>query len=100
MVTNATLGERIGVSHSMVSRLLSGDRLPSVPTMARISEYFGRPLAEVVLATRPGVPMPDRTRNWGEYFTRLVDEHNSAEPTEPTEPTEPAESAEPANTAV
>lgn len=39
--TNAEVGEKIGLTHSGVSRIRSGDRLPSLDTMAAIERAFG-----------------------------------------------------------
>lgn len=52
--TNQEVGERIGLTHSSVSRLRSGARLPSVPTMARIQEVYGWSVQEQVEARGRG----------------------------------------------
>lgn len=39
-VTNATVAEAIGLGHSGVSRIRSGDRTPSLETMARIRDAY------------------------------------------------------------
>lgn len=39
--TNGEVGEKIGLSHSGVSRIRSGDRLPSFGVMAEIERVYG-----------------------------------------------------------
>lgn len=53
-LTNQEFGERIGVGHSMASRIRSGQRLPSVAVMKRISEEFDLPLETLVLRHEQG----------------------------------------------
>lgn len=53
-LSNAEFGQLIGVSHSMASRIKSGDRLPSVGTLSRIHEVLDIPLDTLVLAHRRG----------------------------------------------
>jgi len=48
MVTNEELGRKIGVGHSMASRIRSGDRLPSTKVLARISAELDIPLETLV----------------------------------------------------
>ena len=53
-ISNEEFGRRVGVSHSMASRMRSGVRLPGVRTMARISKEFGIPLEELVAKHEEG----------------------------------------------
>lgn len=54
-ITNALVGEIIGMSHAGVSRLRSGHRHPSIPTMVRIARKFGWTVEEqVALFSPPG----------------------------------------------
>lgn len=53
-LSNEEFGRRIGVTHSMASRIRSGDRLPSVKVMTKISEELDIPLETLVLAHRDG----------------------------------------------
>lgn len=53
-MTNAEFGRRVGCNHSTASRLRSGDRLPSVGLMSRISEEFGIPVKTLVEAHQAG----------------------------------------------
>jgi len=53
-MSNEEFGRRIGVSHSMASRIRSGDRLPSVATMQRIADEFEIPLETLVLRHTQG----------------------------------------------
>jgi transcriptional regulator with XRE-family HTH domain len=39
--TNAEVGEKIGLTHSAVSRIRSGDRLPSLAAMRAIEKAYG-----------------------------------------------------------
>lgn len=40
-VTNQAVADRIGITHSAVSRIRSGDRLPSFDVMRVIAEVYG-----------------------------------------------------------
>jgi transcriptional regulator with XRE-family HTH domain len=53
-VTNQEMATRVGIHHSMASRLRAGKRLPSVALMRRISTEYGVPLAELVDAHTAG----------------------------------------------
>ena len=53
-ISNRELGERIGVSPSMASRLRNGRRGPSVPVLYAISEEFDLPLSRLVAARVEG----------------------------------------------
>lgn len=43
-VTNQKVGEDLGISHSMVSRIRSGDRRPSLEVMLKMHEEWDWPL--------------------------------------------------------
>lgn len=47
-MTNEEFGRRIGVGHSMASRLRSGDRAPGPDTMRRICAEFQIPVREML----------------------------------------------------
>lgn len=49
-MTNEAIGQMIGLSHSAVSRLRRGQRLPSVPIMVAIELEFGWLVADQVKA--------------------------------------------------
>lgn len=49
-ITNVALGELIDLSHATVSRIRSGDRLPSVEVMAKIKDELGWSLDDQVSA--------------------------------------------------
>jgi transcriptional regulator with XRE-family HTH domain len=53
-ITNKQLGDAIGVSESMASRLRSGKRLPSITTIVALSEYLKVSHAELVVAYTGG----------------------------------------------
>ena len=40
-VTNVQVGDDIGLAHSTVSRIRSGDRLPSIDIMVEIARVYG-----------------------------------------------------------
>ncbi|HZB92424.1 MAG TPA: helix-turn-helix transcriptional regulator [Stellaceae bacterium] len=42
--TQKQLGKRLGMTESMISRLESGDHVPSLNTLCRIADAFGRRL--------------------------------------------------------
>jgi transcriptional regulator with XRE-family HTH domain len=53
-MTNEELGRRIGVGHSMASRLRSGARAPGAQTMRRLSSELGIPIEELLAAHAEG----------------------------------------------
>jgi transcriptional regulator with XRE-family HTH domain len=61
-LSNEEFGRRIGVSHSMASRIRSGQRLPGTQTLGAIHREFGIPLEDLVRAHGRG----------REYFGRLI----------------------------
>ena len=64
MLSNEEFGSRIGVSHSMASRIRNGRRLPGILVIGAIHREFGIPLARLHRAYADG---PDA-------FGRLVSE--------------------------
>lgn len=62
--TNDALGELLGVSHAMVSRYRSGDRLPSIEVMDKIREVYGWSIDDQVAARNAGT--------YHEEFSALV----------------------------
>ena len=65
VLSNKELGDRIGVSHSMASRIRNGRRLPGTRTLDRIHRELGIPLLDLMDAHRAGAPA----------FGRLLSEH-------------------------
>lgn len=53
-LTNEEFGKRIGVTHSMASRLRAGKRLPSVTVLRSISREFGIPAKDLLDAHNRG----------------------------------------------
>lgn len=53
-ITNEELGRRIGVGHSMASRIRSGHRAPGAQTMRRLSSELGIPIEELLEAHGKG----------------------------------------------
>jgi len=50
VATNAQVAEKLGVSHSTVSRMRTGKRIGSPEVLSRISSEFEIPLADVMNA--------------------------------------------------
>ena len=66
-LTNQEVGNRIGLTHTAVSRIRSGQRRSSVSTIHAIAEAFG---GDVELLVRySSEPSPD---HWVEYLERLM----------------------------
>jgi transcriptional regulator with XRE-family HTH domain len=53
--TNEELGDSIGCSHSMASRIVSGKRMPSVDLIEKIGVVYGIPINTLLAARRKGV---------------------------------------------
>lgn len=53
-LSNTELGAALGVSHASVSRIRSGDRLPSIRVMSRIATLTGWDVGEQVEAREEG----------------------------------------------
>ena len=47
-LTNHELGKLVGLTHSSISRIRSGHRLPSPDAMVRIEKVLGWPVAEQI----------------------------------------------------
>lgn len=58
-VTNRDFAETIGLTHSQVSRLRGGHRLPSVPTMSTIERELEWPIGQQVRAREKGTYAAD-----------------------------------------
>jgi transcriptional regulator with XRE-family HTH domain len=54
MATNEEIGQRIGLSHSGVSRIRSGGRIPNLVTMGRIEQATGWTIEEQSRAAATG----------------------------------------------
>jgi len=68
-MTNREIGEQIGCTHSAVSRIRRGVRLPSFALARRIGEVYDIPLDDLVNAFEMG---PAR---FGELFRHYIDRH-------------------------
>lgn len=71
MATNADVAERLGVSHSAVSRMRTGKRVGSPEVLERISTEFHIPSAEILTAAveaRAG-----KLDKWVKIMERVVD---------------------------
>lgn len=64
--TNEELAGLLGVSHATVSRIRSGDRLPSLQVMQKIRELYGWTLDEQWDARNAGT--------YADQFCRTVDQ--------------------------
>jgi len=52
--TNEEIGQRIGLGHSGVSRIRSGDRFPSLAAMRRIERAYGWKIGDQIAAREKG----------------------------------------------
>lgn len=65
-MTNAAVGELIGLTHAGVSRIRSGERLPSITVMQAIAEHFSWDLsAQAVTRAKGG-------KRYSEEFERAI----------------------------
>lgn len=71
-LTNEQLGERIGVTHSMASRIRNGHRLPGTQTLRAIHREFGIPLDDLMDAHGKG------PEEFGQLLTSRLKELNGA----------------------
>jgi len=53
-VTNVDVGAAIGLAHSTVSRIRSGERVPSIDIMMEIDKQYGWSIAEQAKARADG----------------------------------------------
>lgn len=72
-LTNQQVGNLIGLTYSAVSRLRSGNRLPSINTMYAIEAVFSWPVTDQ-LATRVAMGGPVA---WSQEFDRRISEHTT-----------------------
>jgi transcriptional regulator with XRE-family HTH domain len=80
--TQKALAARLGMTESMISRLERGDHVPSIKTLCRIAEAFGRQL-EIVFHEHEHVHA-DGTRHSHPHSHRDPDHrHEHGEPGEP-----------------
>lgn len=54
-VTNQRVADDLGVTHSMISRIRSGDRLPSLQLVRRINATLGWSIDEQISSLDPKV---------------------------------------------
>lgn len=71
LLTNDQLGERLGVSHAMASRLRNGRRRPSIRVIDAIHREFGVPVEELHAAHVQGAEA------FGELLRRILSEAGS-----------------------
>ena len=71
-VTNAAVGEEVGLTHAQISRIRAGHRLPSIETMSRIQIAYGWTLDAQIAARLNGGYGP-------EFERRLADRYGEAE---------------------
>ncbi len=53
-ITNQEIGDLIGCTHSMASRLRAGKRLPGIGTLENIQREFGIPWVRLLAARNSG----------------------------------------------
>lgn len=66
-VTNNEVANKIGLDHSMVSRIRGGKRNPSFETMASVERAYGWPLSEQSLSRQRG--------KYAEDFEAVINSH-------------------------
>lgn len=67
-ITNTDLADKIGVTHSMASRIRSGHRHPGLDTMARIRDLLGWPLDDQVAHRKAASYAPEFERRLVAHF--------------------------------
>ena len=58
-VTNNEVATKIGLDHSMVSRIRGGQRIPSFDSMVSIEAAYGWPLTEQAISRKRGTYAKD-----------------------------------------
>ncbi len=71
LMTNEELGRRIGVTHSMASRLRAGKRLPGVETLLKIHDEFGVDMRELAVTHGRGADA------FGRLLRRTIKQHEA-----------------------
>lgn len=66
--TNNGVAEKLGMSHSGVSRLRTGDRYPNRRTMRKIEEVYGWKVADQM----DTIPTEGRDRRWADAFEAVL----------------------------
>lgn len=85
-MTNERVAELLGVHHSMVSRLRSGERFPSVPLMTKIESIFRWKMsAQAKVFATPGY-----ARGFERAISHLCELQNSPTPSGALHETEDA----------
>lgn len=69
-LTNTEVAQRLGVHHSYVSRLRSGDRVASIPTLIAISDLYDVPVGK--LARAASRANKGDTREWVELLDGIL----------------------------
>lgn len=81
MATNREVGDRIGLSHSSVSRIRAGERIPSIDVMQVIAREYGWSLDDQAAARALQVKNPA-----GRAYVRGFEQAVGAEDAEAAEP--------------
>lgn len=79
MATNREVGDRIGLSHSSVSRIRAGERIPSIDVMQVIAREYGWSLDDQATARADQVKYP-ANRAYVLGFERAVDAEDAEAP--------------------
>jgi len=78
MATNTEIGARLGLAHSTVSRMRTGERVGSIRTLQRISREYNLPLEEVVDAANKA--LEGNNADWVRLMDGLGADAETAEP--------------------
>ena len=70
MATNTEIAGRLGLAHSTVSRMRTGERVGSVRTLRRISKEFEIPLERVMSSA--GEALDGDPANWVKLMAELI----------------------------
>lgn len=77
MTTNTEIAAKLGLAHSTVSRMRTGERVGSVRTLRRLSREFDIPLERVMSAA--GQALEGDKRDWTRLMGEIVGDDASAE---------------------
>ena len=72
MATNTEIAEKLGLAHSTVSRMRTGERVGSVRTLRRLSREFDLDLDRVMAAA--GQALDGDKGDWVKLMAEVVDD--------------------------
>lgn len=75
MATNTEIAEKLGLAHSTVSRMRTGERVGSVRTLRRLSREFDLPLDRVMSSA--GAALEGDKKEWVELMAEVAGDSES-----------------------